>query len=227
MRLATVTQLTFSRSRLTLISRIYAFIRHPISSVRLAVAKVLHVFITVPDLPRDDWVCAELFSLLFQNLVLEERTDIREITISAFNAAVEEVDGEAGALDITVETSLEDWYEMVMTPIGVPLDPKLFVGKARTGHNVDKPIMAGDTSLVTTDTVLRTRIAAAKALALLRRCQLEVVSLLDCSQLTDRYPISTSYSAISDRQVPIRSSWPLSSFRSGHSILALEIRIPP
>ena len=106
-----------------MISRIYAFIRHPISSVRLAVAKALHVFATVSALPRDDWLQADFFSLLFQNLVLEVRSDIREISYAAFSAAIEEVNDEAGTLDVRIATSLDDWYEMVMTPIGVPLDP--------------------------------------------------------------------------------------------------------
>jgi TATA-binding protein-associated factor len=72
---------------------------------------------------------------------------------------------------------VEEWYAIAMTPIGSPLDEDLFltVGK-RGGHNVDKAMMTGDMSLVTMDVALQTRIAAAKALALLRRYSIEEVS---------------------------------------------------
>jgi TATA-binding protein-associated factor len=149
----------------------------------LAVIKSLYTFITVPDFERSDWMHAQVFSLLFQNLVLEERDDIRQLTFNAFVAAVTEVESEAGALDVTVEVSLEEWYEMIMTPVGAPLDVKLFAkatsesGSARTmSHNVDKATMAGDLSLVPVDTMLQTRIAGAKALAMLRRYQMTDVS---------------------------------------------------
>ncbi|KAL1409070.1 TATA-binding protein-associated factor mot1 [Vanrija albida] len=145
-----------------LISRIYAFIRHPITSVRLAVVKALLVLITVPELPRD-WMHSDVFALLFQNLVLEDRADIRDVTAEAFSAAVGETD-----LDSTVGPLIQDWYAIVMTPVGSPLDETLFVGRRVRGHDVDKAMMAGDMGLVTLDTVLETRIAAAKALALVR-----------------------------------------------------------
>lgn len=168
-------------SRLDLISRIYSYIRHPIVTVRLAVAKALHTFATVPGLPRSDWMHNDFFCLLFQNLVLEERADIRDLCFSAFASAVQEVESEAGALDVTIECSLEEWYEIVMRPVGLPLDENLFtkVGKKNFGHNVDKHMMAGDMSLISVETVLDTRVAAAKALALLRRYDMEEVSLTD------------------------------------------------
>ncbi|RSH82478.1 TATA-binding protein-associated factor mot1 [Apiotrichum porosum] len=146
-----------------LISRIYAFIRHPIAAVRLAVAKALLVLVTVPALPRH-WIRADVLSLLFQNLVLEDRADIRELSAQAFAAALSETN-----LDETVGPSIEDWYAIVMTPVGSQLDDTLFVGRRVRGHDVDKAMFAGDMSLVSTDTVLETRIAAAKALALLRQ----------------------------------------------------------
>ena len=111
------------------------------------------------------------FSLLFQNLMLEERSDIRELSFSALCAGIEQVCHEASRYDVPIE----DWYEMVMTPVGAALDPKLFIG-ATAGHNIDKHMMAGDMSLVTRPMVLQTRIAAAKALARLKSFALGPVS---------------------------------------------------
>lgn len=146
-----------------LISRLYAFLRHPITSVRLAVVKALLVLLSVAQLPRD-WVRSETLSLLFQNLVLEDRAEIRQVTFQALTTAFEHTN-----LDDTVGPSIADWYSIVMTPIGQPLDDTLFVGQRSRGHDIDKAMFAGDMGLMTVDTVLETRIAAAKALALLRK----------------------------------------------------------
>ena len=61
---------------------------------------------------------------------------------------------------------------MVMTPPGARLEMSLFtkVAKASTAHNVDKPMMEGDLSLLDAEAVMETRLAAAKALAGLRKC---------------------------------------------------------
>ncbi|KAK4687502.1 TATA-binding protein-associated factor, partial [Tremellales sp. Uapishka_1] len=152
-------------SRSMLIARIFSFIRHTIPSVRLSVIKSVLTFITVPALPKADWLDSRVLSLLFQNLILEERTDVREVSASAFETALREVGGKVDELDLV------NWYTLSMTPVGSPLDVDLFVkGSLRNGggHNVDKNIVAGDMSLITVETVLSTRIAAAKALSLLR-----------------------------------------------------------
>ncbi|ORY35400.1 putative helicase [Naematelia encephala] len=157
-----------------LIPRIYPYIRHTISSVRLAVAKALYTLVTADGLDRNGWMHAEFFSLLFQNLVLEERADIRALSFDAFTTGLEEVESESGGVgDVT---NVDNWYAIVMTPVGMPLDEAIFVwpqSKRTGGHNVDKAMMAGDMSLVTMDTVMQTRIASAKALARLRRYELE------------------------------------------------------
>lgn len=151
-----------SADQRALISRVYAFIRHPIASVRLAVAKALLVLMTVPDLPRD-WIKSDVLSLLFQNLVLEDRQDVRAVSAEALEA------GFGGTyLDDTVGPKINDWYSISMTPVGAPLDEALFAGRRVRGHDVDKAMFAGDMSLVSAELVLETRIASAKALALLR-----------------------------------------------------------
>lgn len=165
---------TGPRSRLALISRIYPFIRHPIHTVRLSVAKALHTFATVPSLPRVDWILEPFFQLLFQNLVLEQHADIRHLSFAAFKAALSE-SAAANTINDVVSPNVGEWYKMVMTPVGSPLDAELFFRAAKTGsYNVDKPMMEGDLGLISTNTVLETRIVAAKALALLRRYPLDV-----------------------------------------------------
>jgi hypothetical protein len=58
------------------------------------------------------------------------------------------------------------------------LEASLFtrVAKASTAHNVDKPMLDGDLSLLDAEAVMETRLAAANALAGLRQCSVFQVS---------------------------------------------------
>lgn len=190
----------------------YPYLRHVIPGVRLAVAKALHTFVTVPNLPRDDWMFDHFFSLLFQNLILEQRKDIRELTFAAFQSGVQEVESLSGGLADVVGGSMEEWYEIIMTPIGTKLDDNLFVkgGKARSGYNVDKAMMAGDLSLISSDSMLETRIAGAKALAILRKYEIEDVS-----------PISTTCADVQDFDVELIQRYLKST--SAHQIFLASV----
>ena len=79
-----------------------------------------------------------------------------------------------GQLESTISQQLVlDWYTLAMTPLGVPIDPTVLyhpsLGVNATGpsekHNVDKNMLAQDMALVSIETVLRARVAAAKAFA--------------------------------------------------------------
>ncbi|OWZ77626.1 TATA-binding protein-associated factor [Cryptococcus neoformans Bt85] len=161
-----------------LVSHVYTFLRHPIASVRLSVANILLAFSRLSSIPRQ-WSSDGYFSFLFQNLVLEERQDVRDVSFQAFETSLVEASDMPEGIDGVLGGDVEDWYSIVMTPIGVALDDSLFRRPTKaTGqtHNVDKAMMAGDMSLISMDTALQTRIAGAKALALLRRYKLTEVN---------------------------------------------------
>lgn len=69
-----------SQSLNTLAPTLFSFFRHTITSVRLAVVKTLHSFLSVPTLPKE-WIAPDFLRLVIQNLVVEERTDIRNATM--------------------------------------------------------------------------------------------------------------------------------------------------
>nr|XP_031860125.1 uncharacterized protein CI109_004490 [Kwoniella shandongensis]KAA5527197.1 hypothetical protein CI109_004490 [Kwoniella shandongensis] len=171
-----------------LMARTYTFLRHPIATVRLAVVNILLVFASQRDIPRR-WSEDNLFSFLFQNLILEERSDVRDITFKAFTTALEEI-GSTGQM-ATLGTAPEDWYSLVMTPIGAPLNASLFKIPGKVGgqsHNVDKAMVAGDMSLISMDVALQTRIDGANALALLRQYKMNVSDI----DLLRQYLVSAS-----------------------------------
>ncbi|KAJ7349156.1 SNF2 superfamily chromatin remodeling protein [Mycena albidolilacea] len=154
---------------------LFPFFRHTIPNVRLAVVKTLASFMAVPTLPRD-WIAAPFLRLLFQNLIAEERADIRDASLAAWRAALTVLAGTPGWLDTVVTQQLVlEWYAIVMTPLGVAIDPATFYrpsvetvgsgGAAPERHNVDKNMLAQDPSLITNEVTLKARVAAATALA--------------------------------------------------------------
>lgn len=138
----------------------------------MAVARVLDTFITTSHLSSSTWQSSNLYALLFQNCILEERLDIRTVSYDALLAAFQlaEKNG-AGVLRDAVEPNLSDWYQIVMTPPGAKIEPSLLtrVAKASNSHNVDRAMMEGDLSLTTVDTVMETRLLGAKLLARVRQ----------------------------------------------------------
>jgi TATA-binding protein-associated factor len=165
--------LYFSLPLSTLAPTLFPFFRHTIPNVRLAVVKTLHSFMSVSSLPRD-WIAAPFLRLLFQNLVVEERSDIRDASLCAWRTALITMSAEAGWLeDVCTGTLIYDWYDITMTPLGVPINltkiyhPTVNGEVAPERHNVDKNMLAQDLSLVSIEITLKARVAAATALACL------------------------------------------------------------
>lgn len=175
-----------------LVPRLYSFFRHTIASVRLAVPQALLVFLLAAPAVGDnpDWLDGRLFRFLFQNLIVEERADVREATLATWHAAVDRLGRTASsgvaAIEQELTESLAPWLQLTMSPPGVPLDPALFLqaeavgstasevkigrtgreaGAGHVSHNVDKNMLAQDLSLVAVDDILKGRLAAAEAFA--------------------------------------------------------------
>ncbi|GBE82676.1 Probable helicase [Sparassis crispa] len=152
---------------------LFPFFRHTIANVRLAVVKTLQAFMTVSSLPKD-WIKLPFLKLLFQNLIVEERSDVRESTLSAWRLVLSILSPVDGWMHSLIQQQvLLDWYAVLMTPLGLPLDTSTFYdptlaanhGVPPERHNVDKNMLAQDIALVTVEVVLKARIAAATALA--------------------------------------------------------------
>ncbi|CAE7140157.1 unnamed protein product [Rhizoctonia solani] len=126
-------------------------------------------------LPRD-WITRPVFQLLFQNLIIEERDEIRRATSQAWNVAVAIIkesatpDPNEGGLAYLLHEVVYNWLCLLATVIGEPLNPAYFFHPARKseeGHNVDKSAMQQDLSLLGVDVVYRGRLEAAKAIGTL------------------------------------------------------------
>jgi hypothetical protein len=185
---------------------LFPFFRHTIPNVRLAVVKTLHSFMTVSSLPRD-WLGAPVLRLLFQNLVVEERPDIRDASLTAWRAALTIIAGVPDWMEsICTQQLILDWYAITMTPLGVPIDARSFYhpfmtldgqDSAPDRHNVDKNMLAQDLSLISTEVTLKARVTAATALA----------------QLIVLWPSSVEFSLSPARSFPIKIFHPESDRR--------------
>lgn len=154
--------------------KLFPFFRHTIPTVRLAVVETLHSFMNVASLPKD-WVSTPLLRLLFQNLVVEERTDVRDATVASWNTAIELLRSHPGWMESAITSpQLLEWFETMMTPMGSPIDASGFYDPlasenatqvAAERHNVDKNMLTQDLTLVQPDTVWKARIAAGTAMA--------------------------------------------------------------
>ncbi|RDB21258.1 putative helicase mot1 [Hypsizygus marmoreus] len=159
----------------TLAPTLFPFFRHTIASVRLAVVTTLDSFMAVSSLSRE-WIAAPFLRLLFQNLIVEERSDIRDASLSAWRTALSIMAVTPSWIQSTITQELVlEWYAIVMTPLGVSIDPSNFyypsigtIGDTPAErHNVDKNMLAQDPSLITPEVTLKARISAATALALM------------------------------------------------------------
>ena len=131
----------------------------------------------VASLPKD-WINEHFLQLLFQNLIVEERADIRAATSAAWRTALETLRAQPDWLQTTITPLLRlNWFSLTMTPVGAPLDQSVFFDPNADAdadsvavaerHNVDKNMIAQDLTLISQDIVWLSRIAASNALAYL------------------------------------------------------------
>jgi TATA-binding protein-associated factor len=135
----------------------------------------------VVSLPRD-WIKSNFLCLLFQNLISEEREDIREASLVAWQTALLILSTSVELMTGTVARELIlQWFTTIMTPLGAPIDTNTFyrpnVNANGEWHNVDKNMLSQDLSLITIEVTLKARIAAASALARLMACWPDDVSV--------------------------------------------------
>ncbi|KAG0345016.1 TATA-binding protein-associated factor mot1 [Podila humilis] len=173
-------------SLINLIPRLNPFFRHTIGSVRMAVLNAIMTFLSLKSV--SEWVDERMVRMVFQNLIVEEKKDILEQSQTVMKALITHMSTSESALLVQIfKPHLQSMFTTLLTPIGTPLDTKLFylpTGQGTTApvetpvrgrkgaaaqthtHNVDIAMLKQDLSLVSTATVIRCRLAASRALGL-------------------------------------------------------------
>lgn len=136
-----------------------------------------------------EWVDERVARMVYQNLIVEEKKEILELSLTVMKALIEHMSStESSALLVSIlRPHLQTLFTTLLTPIGTPLDTKLFYSPSGHGaaapveaptrgrkghatqshsHNVDIGMLKQDLSLVSTASVIRCRLTASKALGL-------------------------------------------------------------
>ena len=122
----------------SLFPRLYPFFRHAVMSVRIATLKCINVLVDVGMDNRfgeeDSWISLELLRLIFQNFLIENNKQIIDLTLNTWTHILDYFDHKRikrneienqGIINI-VYPMLTAWFSLTLTPVGSPLDWKLF-----------------------------------------------------------------------------------------------------
>jgi len=201
------------RSFTLLVPRLYPFLRHTITSVRLAVLKALMTFVNLGGDSSQGWLNGRILRLIFQNILVERDPDTLDMSLDLWSALVKCLAKDPAVLASEFGSHIDPLMQLTLHPIGVsrnpiPMNATLFLkpsggtytmpapaaGAARrsspdnaeratkrrrkstkindvptstASHDVDGAMMQGDMDIVGMDTVIRSRVSAAKAMGLI------------------------------------------------------------
>jgi TATA-binding protein-associated factor len=140
----------------------------------MSVVQTIYTFLRAERLSRE-WITPQTLHLIFRNILLEERQDVRDLSIRAWNHVIGHLDN-SGLYPTCVQPYIQEWFNLALIP-AVDGYASLAFAKADTGarrsvdaHDVDKAMMASDFSLIDEDLVLRNRLEAVEALTQVARC---------------------------------------------------------
>lgn len=213
------------RTFTVLVPRLYPFLRHTITSVRLAVLKALMTFAKLDAESAQGWLNGRILRLIFQNILVERDPETLNMSIELWISLVKSLAQDPAVLAMEFSSHVEPLMQLTLHPIGVqrnpiPMDAKLFMKPsggtyaplsgtpapprrsspsegaerankrrrkstkveepqaASQSHDLDGRMMQGDVDLVGMETLVRSRICAAKAMGF-------IMSLLPAESLQE------------------------------------------
>lgn len=111
------------RSFTLLVPRLYPFLRHTITSVRLAVLKALMTFVNLGNEASQGWLTGRLLRLIFQNILVERDRDALNMSIELWTALVKCLAKTPSVLADEFEPHVNALMQLTLHPIGVSRHP--------------------------------------------------------------------------------------------------------
>ncbi|KAK4114248.1 hypothetical protein N656DRAFT_777416 [Canariomyces notabilis] len=111
------------RSFTLLVPRLYPFLRHTITSVRLAVLKALMTFADLGGETSQGWLNGRILRLVFQNILVERDQDTLAMSIQLWTALVRNLARTPAVLADEFEPHVDALMQLTLHPIGVPRHP--------------------------------------------------------------------------------------------------------
>ncbi|KAK2591228.1 TATA-binding protein-associated factor mot1 [Conoideocrella luteorostrata] len=135
------------RSFTLLVPRLYPFLRHTITSVRLAVLKALLTFANLGDDTSHGWLTGRILRLVFQNILVERDRDTLNMSLELWNALVECLAKNPAVLADEFAPHIDPLMQLTCHPIGIsrnpiPMNATLFQkpsGGTYSGHGMAQP----------------------------------------------------------------------------------------
>ncbi|KAK4192120.1 putative TATA-binding protein-associated factor MOT1 [Podospora australis] len=111
------------RSFTLLVPRLYPFLRHTITSVRLAVLKALMTFVNLGSETSQGWLNGRILRLIFQNILVERDQETLDMSLELWSALVRNLGQNPTILAEEFEPHVEALMQLTLHPIGVPRHP--------------------------------------------------------------------------------------------------------
>lgn len=104
-----------------LVPKLFPFLRHSITNVRKSTLKTLLEFISIEDPSAKLWIGSKTLRLIFQNLLVEQNTEVLALSLEVFDKLLHEikVNSTLGSLDSYFSFHLHSLTTLLMTPIGI------------------------------------------------------------------------------------------------------------
>lgn len=111
------------RSFSVLVPRLYPFLRHTITSVRLAVLKALMTFSKLDQESSQGWLNGRLLRLIFQNLLVERDPETLETSMNLWTALIKSLARDPTALAMEFAAHVAPLMELSLHPVGLQRNP--------------------------------------------------------------------------------------------------------
>lgn len=104
-----------------LVPKLFPFLRHSITNVRRSTLKTLLEFISIDDPSAKMWIGSKTLRLIFQNLLVEQNTEVLALSQEVFDKLLHEIEvnPKLNSLDFYFSFHLHSLTTLIMTPIGI------------------------------------------------------------------------------------------------------------
>jgi TATA-binding protein-associated factor len=106
-----------------LVPRLYPFLRHTITSVRLAVLRALTTFLQLEGEGSNAWVDGKAMRLIFQNLLVERNEGVLKLSLQVWSDLLKALDSRDLFSSEDLGSQINPLISLTMGPFGVPRYP--------------------------------------------------------------------------------------------------------
>ncbi|UZP43910.1 hypothetical protein NXS19_011722 [Fusarium pseudograminearum] len=111
------------RSFTLLVPRLYPFLRHTITSVRVAVLKALSTFAKLDAETSQGWLNGRILRLIFQNILVERDREALNMSLDLWVSLVESLATKPAVLADEFAAHIDPMMQLTLHPIGVSRNP--------------------------------------------------------------------------------------------------------